>query len=197
MSETTKKSAAQPQASFPIPFALGETLWWTGYGGHEETITCPECVGTKAVTLTLGNGETYSLACACCGTGWENPRGYLKRNVREYKPTPFIARRVDISSGNIRYRQEDPSATCYRPVDVEDLFRDREACEARCAEKMVGFLSQEEIDIKNRRSRSRKDLTWSVHYWSRMAKDLERELESVRNRLNVCKERKKAKEAQA
>ena len=180
---------SEVQPSIPIPFAVGEHLWWTGRGSYEKQITCPECVGTKVVTMILGNGDTHALQCACCTRGCGPALGTITRHVREHTPTAFTPARVILGHSGICYSESPPEAMAYSYTEAKDLYRDRDECQAACEAKVSDWRTQEQIDIKNMSSRAKKDLTWSVHYWSRMVKDREREAEAARRQLNKCKEK--------
>jgi len=89
-------------SSIPIPFALGQPLWWVGNGYQEEWVVCPECCGTKVITMVQGNGTAVSLNCAACAVGFMPPTGRVKRVFYRHEPTPFVPRRVEIYGQEIR-----------------------------------------------------------------------------------------------
>jgi hypothetical protein len=171
------------KGAIEIPYAIGSDLWWVGYGGREDWVTCPECAGTKVVRLTLGNGEQYEIDCRACSVGYDPPSGVVKHHVYEHRPTPFHARRVEIWGNSFRYGEESPESGCWRPVEVGDLYESREECAARCEALNQERAAQEATrQIQNLASK-RRDLAWSVHYWRGQKRRLERELASVNGRL--------------
>lgn len=176
-------------ASIPIPFPIGEPIWWVGYGVKKEWVECPECAGTKVLTLIQGNGEKVTIDCACCSRGYEPPHGVIERTVYEHTPTRFIPGRVEISGGVIRYSESGPDAACYRIVRVDELFSDRDECEAACVQLNEDRAKQDaELAVRNLASK-RREMAWSVHYWGRKVKELERDLVTARERLQRCKEK--------
>lgn len=178
------------QASIPIPFALGVQVWWTGYGGRETWIKCPECCGTKKVTLTLGNGEQYALDCRACSVGYDPPLGVIKKQERSYQPTPYTPRRVvEVSDRHTTYSEAPPDANAYSVVGAEDLYATKEECLVACAEKDKEFYSDEELRIKNLLVSARGDMAWSVHYWRRQVSGLRKDLAAAEKRLGQCKDR--------
>lgn len=179
------------QATIPIPYALGAELWWVGNEYQEQWVTCAECAGSKAITVIFGNGETASLACAACLRGYEPPAGVVKRVFYEHKPTPFTANRVRIDGDEVQYSTSEPSASCYRTVDAKALFLTEAECQVECDKLNAERIKHEEkMAIQNLASK-RRDLAWSAHYWRSEVARLEKNLESARARLAVCKERKK------
>jgi hypothetical protein len=181
-------------ATLPIPFALGEPIWWIGSGHREEWITCPECAGTKVITMLLGNGESYELDCEGCRLPYEPSIGHVVRHIYEHAPEAFTPNRVDISGEEIRYSAAPPSATCWSSAYAKDLFISREECQARCdvlnAEKTKAGMDALVAQLKG----NRRKLAWSVHYWRGQIHGLEKQLSMVRARLRACEERERKKE---
>jgi len=178
-------------ATLVIPFAIGETIWWVGYGSRTERMPCPECCGSKVLTLIQGNGVQVSINCACCGHGYEEPRGWIEQTIMEHRPTSFTPRRVDISGATIRYSEDNPASNCWRPVEVENLFRDEAECARRCEALNEADRKHREKQSINHLASKRRDMAWSVHYWGRRVTDLRRDLELAESRLDACKARKK------
>jgi len=180
-------------ASIPIPFALGQALWWVGSGYQEEWIVCPECCGTKAITMVRGDGTAVSVHCVACAVGFEPPTGKVKRIFYQHRPTPFVPRRVEIRGQEILYSTSDPDAQCYSSVPASLLFASKEACQAACDALNAERTKHEEERAIAMLASTRRGLAWSVHYWGRLVKELERHLAQARARLAVCKEKEKSK----
>lgn len=178
-------------ASFPIPYPLGVSLWYTGGPHREEWVECPECCGTKVIELVLGNGQRFSLDCRCCQSGYEDPRGVIKRTAFEYRPVPFLPLRVTIFGSEVSYSESPPEASCYSSVDSKHLFTSKEECQAKCEAMNAEHAAAEAEAIVHRRGRARKDLAWSAHYWGSQVRQLEKELAKARERLTKCKAIKK------
>jgi len=174
--------------SIPIPFAIGETVWFPGYGSREEWETCPDCAGSKVVTLIQGNGSRVDLACASCALGYEPPRGVIARRVSDRRPVPFTCGRVSLDGAKVRYSESPPDATAYASVDAEDLFRDHTACLARCAELNEQYAAEEERRLLANLQHNRRDMAWSARYWGRKVRELERDLALAKARLATSKD---------
>lgn len=165
-------------ATIEVPFALGVTIWRAKYGFRETWVTCPECCGTKAVTLILGNGENYSIDCACCQSGYGPPLGVVKETVYECDPRRFTPTKID------KWGDEWVYSDGHNNVYVKDLFDAEDPCRRRCDE----MNREHEAELVRRNEAihesKKRDLAWSVHYWGRTVKRLERELEGARARLS-------------
>ena len=59
---------------------IGDVVWTARLKHCEFRETCPDCLGTKAVTLLLENGERHKLECKTCYPGgFDPPRGYITK----------------------------------------------------------------------------------------------------------------------
>lgn len=173
-----------------LPFAIGVQIWHAGTEPREGWVMCPECAGTKVVTLTLGNGEQHSLDCANCSAGMDPPRGKVCTQRYDFSPVPFIPARVRVDGDEFSYSESGPDAGCYSSIDSKNLFARREDCVVACARLSAEHKQQlAEYEIRNLAGR-RRNLAWSVHYWGSQVKRLERDLVVARERLARCKEKK-------
>ncbi len=91
---------------------------------------------------------------------------------------------------DIRYSEVNSDATSYTTANANDLFTERDACAARCV-----VLNDEHAAEMNARAihnlmTSRRDVAFSVSYWSRKVKELEKDLSLAKERLTVCKQAK-------
>lgn len=180
-------------ASIPIPFAIGETVWLADNTPYIVTVTCPECAGTKAITLIKGNGEQLSLDCQICedrANGYYNPTGYVRETVHDFKPKKFTCRSVNVRGSEISYSEDEPGAVCRGSVNASKLYRDYDKCLVHCQELKAERRTADERMLLANISSKRKSLAYSATYWSREVKKLERELEAARARLSVCKEQR-------
>lgn len=179
--------------SIEIPFEIGETLYSVGSGYREERVTCPECVGLKALRVIQGDGKEFFLPCACCTQGFGEPSGTVLQPIYEHRPTKFIPRRVNVNGPEIMYSEADPSSACYSSVDAKSLFRTEEECLVAC--KAADQYRKEAFDaswLQQRKSKKR-DMAWSVHYWQGQIKSMEADLVRMKARLDDCKAREMAK----
>lgn len=182
-------------ASIPIPFELNKECWWIGRGQRERYVTCPECVGTKVITMIKGNGETVSLACEHCSRGFEGPHGIVKETYFEHRPVVFVPTTVDVRENEFHYSGADPDSMYRAYVDAKHLFHDRAECEERCAElNALHTKNAREQDLRNA-IHNRKKMASSASYWAREIKELERKLVFYRERLDQARVREAEKKA--
>lgn len=170
-----------------IPIALGQVVWWTGYGSRTDYIQCPECCGTCVIEMIKGNGERVTLDCGLCSVGYEPPTGKIKQYVYEHTPTPFVAGRVRMDGDEFWYSESPPDASSYSSVKSTDLFASREECQARCDELNRERAKADEEMLLRNISHKRQHLSFSASYWSREVKKLEKQIDAARARINRCK----------
>jgi hypothetical protein len=185
------------QASFPIPFAIGQQVWHATRNTREHYETCPDCVGTRVLTIILGNGEEFEIPCSACSYGYEPATGKVKRTVCEWMPIPFTCRRVNISGDTIYYSEAGPEANCYTSAYAENLFADRAECEARCKVQQEQQVEEEAKHAGDHLLSKRKKLASSIDYWRSRKRDLERDLAWVNERLKTCAPRAPRKKKEA
>lgn len=173
-------------AVIAIPFAIGAEVWWTGHSAHEVAETCPECAGTRVLTLLKGSGERVSIDCNYCQVGYLPPTGTVRRTIDEYRPTPFVCTRVtQWCEDGVYYSESREGTTCYTNVPAFDLYATREECEAACAAKTAAAAEQRRHAEEAQLESKRRSLAHSTHYWKRLAERLEREAAIARARLAV------------
>ena len=177
--------------SIAIPFALESELWWTGNGYTETWIECPECAGTKAITLVQGNGQSVSVDCAACSMGYQPPSGMIKQITYQHTPERFTPRRVKVDGDEIWYSESGPFESGYSQVSAKSLFASKDECQNACdALNHERNIMERNRDINNLLDK-RKKMAWSAHYWGRKLADTQKELETIKARLSVCQEIKR------
>src|SRR5690606_17756102 len=141
--------------------------------------TCPECAGTKVLTLIKGNGERVDLDCSNCSPGFDPPSGQVPRTIYEHSPTPFTPRRVDMSGGEFTYSSASPDDNCYSMRYAKDLYRTREECEAACVKLNEERTAHDERQALINLQHKRRSLSHSATYWTQQAAKLRKDLERV------------------
>lgn len=176
-------------ANFEVPFAIGETVWACSYDRREEWITCPDCAGTRTITLILGNGTQQSMECNLCQSGYDRPRGMIQHIIHGSIPVQVTCRRiVDFRDSEPCYSDSEEDAGSYRTYKASELYRDKAECEVACAKRNEENRVEDERRALANLESKRRSLAFSSHYWARQVKELERDLELARARLAVCKQ---------
>lgn len=173
------------QGIIRIPYSIGDVVWRVSRTPREISIQCPECAGTLALRVRLGNGDDLSLPCACCSAGY-SPSGVVKRWSHDVEPEVFTCRAVRVEGTAVSYRNRAGSWE-----DVGNLFGTREECQEACAGLAAASAEAESKRQMVHLEHKRRDLAWSAHYWYRKRRDLRDDLERVEKRLNAIKKGEK------
>ena len=166
-----------------LPFPLGTWVWAISPESRREKVTCPDCAGKRVLTLTLGNGDEHVMQCENCRSGYDNATGYINVYVFEHRPEKFQCEAlysVD-HEGRTRYQYLG------RVMDSTDLYVDYDVCAEACRLKNIILHAEQDSRHLAILESKRKSLAFSVSYWRKKVKDLERDLERARQRLNECK----------
>jgi hypothetical protein len=160
-----------------LPFELGEKYWVAEQVQARNHEVCPECVGTKKVTLTLGNGESYEIPCAACSAGYEPPTGVVRNPITTFVAVPFVARRFHMDhDGKWTYSDSPPDAMSYRMWSEDRIFRTEAEAEVECQHLHVAHMRHMEAQYINQFSMRKKSYATSVHYWRGQRRDYEKKL---------------------
>ncbi len=166
--------------SIEIPFEIGQVVWKASATPAARQVQCPECKGTRALTLIQGDGTEVSLACARCGVGYDPPTGTVTQYDYAAEPEEFICQDVNIFLGKVTY------GGCH----VDRLYEDKEECRAACQKLNEEYKHKVEEQAVHQLASKRRDMAWSVHYWGGMVRRLKKDLARAEARLAVCKEKK-------
>jgi hypothetical protein len=189
------------KGSIEIPFAIGSKVWWVGPGYKTEWVTCPECAGTRLITMRLGNGEEFQIACQTCGSGYDVSRGVIEHTIVGYEPVEVTLTKVQFSCDKPYYEGDGAELFLkeghifHYHLEADSLFLNREECAIECAKRRIEQQKNDDDNWLGRCKSKRRDMAWSVTYWKRQRADLLRQLEAVEKRLGLCIEREKAKKS--
>jgi hypothetical protein len=172
-----------PTPSISIPFAVGSTVWHVGAPYRTTRVVCPECAGSKTITVITGTGERYTLKCQHCGPGYRDPTGMVEQRVPDHTPREVRLDRLEsIDNGRVSYLSHVHGILCDR-----DLFATEAECGARCAalraEQQAEIARYDLATLTHRRDH----LAFSVPYWSRQIREMETKLERLRGYLGIAK----------
>ena len=59
-------------------FAIGDQVWWARFQSQERWEPCPDCCGSKVLTVSMGDGSQHVIACSLCAVAYDPPRGVIR-----------------------------------------------------------------------------------------------------------------------
>lgn len=166
---------------------IGDKVWTARLAHREFTEVCPDCLGTKAVTLLLENGEKHSLDCGTCYPGgYEKARGYIKRS--QYQPAAKLQEIVGIDASRER--------TTYRFYDwsCDEVFDSEEEAIAAAERLRAAREDEDHRSFLHKKEDSRRTWWWSCGYYRQQIKRAKQDLAYAEARLSVAKEKAKEPE---
>jgi hypothetical protein len=167
-------------------FNIGDKLFLASCDNQDKHILCPDCLGKKRLTVIMGDGEYVSIPCANCGTGYNEPSGYVR--IYEYMPKvrEVIITGVQIAQGQpTEYRSD-----CYS-LQEENLFKTKEEAEIK-AKELADKHSKEELDRFNRKEKDTRSWAFNVSYHRQCIKRAEKDLEYHRGKLLIASSKVRA-----
>ncbi len=179
----------------PGPFTIGDTVYCASFERRTKQVKCPDCLGTKALSVTLGDGETtYKIPCAGCSLGFDPPRGFIEEAIYEPRADARLVVGVEsnrCADGTIEYS--------YRFAGNWYADQDRTfSTESEAIRKSFELKAEHEADENQRLAAKTKDhrkWSWHVHYYRRQIKDAEATIERAQKQLGIAVG--KAKDARA
>jgi len=166
------------------PFQIGQTVYLARASAHTRVeVPCPVCCGKRSVTLILGNGEHQPVVCEMCSHGCEPPSGV----AHEYRAESSV---IETTVTGLSLRGGEWKTETEAGYGGDEVFADRDAAEARRAEKLAAEMEYAERMREENLMRRKKKSTWTAGYHRAEVKRLRASLEWHENKL-------RAKEVQA
>lgn len=171
-------------------FNLEDWVWYATTEYQKRRVMCPDCAGTRFLTVIMGDGAQVTIDCSLCSVGYDPPHGFVTQGYY----TPAVKHSTvegverDREDG-FKYRLHD----CYSKPEA-DLFATREEAEARAA-VLAQELIQQEADRIKRREKDTRTWAWNARYHRECIRRAEHDLQYHRAKLEVAKVKAKEKVA--
>lgn len=177
-------------------YSIGESAWFATAENRQVSVTCEVCFGKLAVVVILGDGTHVQTPCEACGKGYGGPRGVTV----EWQTEPrvewvTVARRTVSEDGGARaitYYTADSHT-----LDPARMFERPEAALA-CAQALMAKAAEEQAKRSDYGNKNTvRNLSWSVSYHMREAKEHRRQAEYHEARAVVLKGRIEKREGKS
>jgi hypothetical protein len=181
-----------PIHTFDLPFLVGEKAWRVGPAHVKRMVRCPDCLGTKKVTIILATSESFLLDCKRCTLGFSGPSGVIEEWVFDAQPTPFYCSAIaSISVKNNRLVPEyaENSDGTGRLMEPKDLYKTEEECRLACEAHTKEAREQHDKSELYRLHQKRGDLCGNLSHWRRRLVDLDKERARLVGWINKLEER--------
>lgn len=160
---------------------IGDKVWTARLKHCEFKETCPDCLGTKAVTLLLANGDKETLECKTCYPGgFDPPRGYLIKTQYQPHAEQRIIESMEVRPGKITYRFYD--------WYCDEIFETKEEAEAFAEKLRIEREDEDHQIFLWKKEDSRRAWSWNCSYYRKQIKDAKSTLSYAEARLGRCVE---------
>ena len=170
-------------------YQIGDEVWFAKFESAEASIVCPDCGGTKYVTMEMFDGARHTLDCEGCKVGFEGPRGRITTWQRKPVAEPVRVSSVSIEADKIEYRVNGGW------IAAEDrLFLTKEEAMVR-ADEVAADAMREEGERLQRKAKADRSWAWHVHYHRRCVRQAEKDIAYHTSKLAVARTKSKEPEA--
>lgn len=165
-------------------FKIGDKVWVAKNNAKEEFIPCPDCLGKRYLTVTMGDDSQVTIDCVCCRRGYEGPAGVI--STYEYQPIVLYVELTSVESElkeDVEVERYGHSG-CYRE-DGENVF----ATEAEAKVRADIFAKERKAEEEARLLRKEKETrswAWNAHYHRKCIKQAEKDLAYHASKLNAA-----------
>lgn len=172
-------------------FNVDDCVWVARTSGKQRDVVCPDCAGTCALTVILGDGSQVSIECETCRFGYHGPQGVTSTYDTYADVRCSVVSRVSTDSNGSNYSFSDLGCE-----DDCNVFATREDAMARAC-----ILVEEHGAAQDRRMQRKCQpmKTWAQNVSRHRSeiKRLTRELEYHTRCLAVAKAKAKSPEPEA
>jgi hypothetical protein len=169
-------------------YKIGDRVWYAERKAVEKTVVCPDCFGSKALTVIKGDGSQVSIGCAGCASGYEPPKGYINYMSSEVAVSTSVIDRLEIKTDKTTY-----GSSGFYSVEECDIFDTKEEAEAR-ALVLAKEYNDEQLARIYQKEKHNRTWAWNVRYHRDCIKRAEKDIVYHTAKLNAAKEKVKLKE---
>jgi len=170
-------------------YNIGDKVWYSGRKSTTESVVCPECFGKKYLTVTLGDDSQVTIDCAGCASGYDPPRGYKTYYKQDIEVSQVTICQIEIEPTSVEYGFNSFDRRHYR-VKETDLFTTKEKAEIR-AKELAEQWNQEHLAKIHRKEQNNRTWSWHVHYYRKMIRDAEHNIERAKKKLDAARQHAK------
>ena len=165
-------------------FDIGTKVWMSIYGRNEYKILCSDCSGTRRIGITLPGGESYTIPCQGCISGYAEASGYIKEYVFETQVRQRTVTGVRISAHDPVEYELDGGIIGY----LDTVF----ATEAEALEHGEVLKTKAEDEANKSlhpKFKDHRSWAWHVTYYRRELKRAQHNVERYEKMLGIAKEK--------
>ena len=170
-----------------MKFQIGQLVWYAATETQTKYITCPDCLGSRQLKVTLGDGSEIAIDCAACERGgWQGSRGNL-----EYYEHAAVAKEAEITGIAMEHGNALYSGSGFWNLGEDGLSDSKEGAEAFAAE-MAAKMTEENIKRAHAKEKDTRTWGWHVTYHRRCLERAQRDVTHHTDKLAFAKDKNKS-----
>lgn len=162
-------------------YSIGDKLWRATFIPELTYVVCPDCGGTRFMTIVLFDDTKYFVDCRTCEHGYEGSQGRLPVYDRAPCAKPVTVTSVAVEDSGVRYNSF---------IDECDLFVGEHQALAR-AQEVADEATRVERERISMRHKDAKSWAWNATYHRGEIRKAQKSLEYHTSKLDVAKVRAK------
>ncbi len=177
-------------------FKLGDTVFMASYDRVGKSITCPDCLGSARVKVTLGTGEEILIECGGCDlAGYRGATGRIKQYDFAVRIGSYTVTGINLQGADAEYQLDNFGGSSYTIVTEKGRYRvfaTKEEAQAHGE----GLRLEHETEENKRLLAKTKDhhtWAWNATYHRNQIKRLETDIAYHRSKVEICKSHIKTK----
>ena len=168
-------------------FNIGTKVFQSDYARREHWITCPDCLGSKRIKVTLGDGTELLIECGGCNPGgYEPPQGVIRQYEYSVETKERTVTGVCMHGSEVSYELDHfPGQCSYYTAKDGEVFATKEEALAH-GEQMKSEHEAAENKRWLAKTKDHKSWAWNATYHRQCIKRAEKDLEYHRGKVQVC-----------
>jgi hypothetical protein len=163
-------------------FDIGDKVWIARWQKEQQWTVCPHCLGSKHLTVTMGDKKQVTIDCACCAEGLGRSSG--KISYWDYAPT---AEEVTLDGYEVKTGKKE-RVTTYRSGcwGFDNVFATKEEALAFALAMIGQEKAEDERRMAYNKEKAEKSWAWNATYHLEQIKIFEKQIEYHKSKLAVA-----------
>ena len=172
-------------------FNIGDSVFKGEYGKVETHVSCPDCGGTRHVTVVLHDQTEIQIECGGCDPGgYRGPTGTVTQYVFTTIAKPFTVTGFTIREGSVEYELNNYGGGFYYTAKEGELFSNSSDAMSAAETQRIEHEAEENKRLMAK-TKDAKSWAWNATYHRKCIKDHERQLEYHRSKVKICESKGK------
>lgn len=169
-------------------FQLGQTVFTVSEYEKRIPEICPDCLGTRVITVILATDEQHIIDCDLCKQGWEGSTGRWEERVSAFRVEEQIVTGVELLHRYDEYADKliEAQYICNHSRFYDyDVFATREEASLR-GEEMIQKYNERATKSISTKYDHKRNWAWHVRYHRENIRRAEKDIVYNKSKLAVA-----------